>query len=188
MKLSGRPEARPVRREHTISPSARGAQIEDFHGPLQRLLEDALIGATVRARLRCSKPRRHSLPLSAPLHWERSYSALGAQRNRRGCCTSSLHWRAPRLKQSCCQPHAHKRCSKRRVFGSSSQIPHEFQDEPWLRTLTVKLSGRAQPHPARRGRTISFSARGAPPEDFHGPLQRWLERIFLALLEVADLL
>jgi len=41
--------------------------------------------------------------------------------------------------------------------------------------LTVKLSGRPEAHPARRERKISCSARGAPPEDFHGPLQRWLE-------------
>ena len=43
-----------MRRERTTSSSARGAPAEDFHGPLQRLLEDAFIGATVRA----PRPRR----------------------------------------------------------------------------------------------------------------------------------
>ena len=48
-KLSGRAQAHPARRERTISSSARGAPAEDFHGPLERLLEDAFIAATVRA-------------------------------------------------------------------------------------------------------------------------------------------
>src|SRR5262249_56053587 len=44
--------------------------------------------------------------------------------------------------------------------------------------LTVKLSGRPQAYQARGERTISSSARGAPPADFHGPLQRLLEDAF----------
>jgi len=38
----------------------------------------------------------------------------------------------------------------------------------------VKLSGRAQAHPARRERKVAKRARGAPPRACHGPLQRWL--------------
>jgi hypothetical protein len=42
--------------------------------------------------------------------------------------------------------------------------------------LTVKLSGRVGAHPARRERKLAKRARGAPPNDSHGPLQRLLER------------
>jgi len=41
--------------------------------------------------------------------------------------------------------------------------------------LTVKLNGRAEASDGRRGRTLSFSARGAEPPMHHGPFQRWLE-------------
>jgi hypothetical protein len=56
VKLSGRPQGRPARRGRTISLSARGAPTEDFHGPLQRLLEDASNQPTVRAPLLGRKP------------------------------------------------------------------------------------------------------------------------------------
>src|SRR2546430_14612476 len=41
--------------------------------------------------------------------------------------------------------------------------------------LTVKLRGRAPTPARRRGRTLSFVARGAKQEAPHGPLQRLLE-------------
>src|SRR5437773_9364803 len=39
VKLSGRPQARPARRERRIAKRARGAQPPTRHGPLQRLLD-----------------------------------------------------------------------------------------------------------------------------------------------------
>src|SRR6266480_830885 len=41
--------------------------------------------------------------------------------------------------------------------------------------LTVKLRGRTTTPDERRGRTLSFSARGAKQEAPHGPLQRLLD-------------
>ena len=128
VKLSGRPEAHPARRERKISPSARGAPPEDFHGPLQRLLEDAINQPTVRAReKRCNETKaqrsrrrkRHRLPARAP--WMRQAKGLRLQ----------------------------------------LQTLHDFQDESGLRTLTVKLRGRREAPPKRRGRTLSSGARGA---------------------------
>ncbi len=39
VKLSGRPQARPARRERRIAKRARGAQPPTRHGPLQGLLD-----------------------------------------------------------------------------------------------------------------------------------------------------
>ena len=172
--MSGRPQAHPARRERTISSRARGALPEDFHGPLQRLLEDALIGATVRVRLRRRKTTRHSRPISAPVRWEQSHSAPGAQRNRRGCCVSSLRWRAPRPRATLLP--AARAQTLRQPKGLGLKIPalHDVQDESWLRTLTVKLRGRPEaPDQAPRAHNL-FRARGAEPEAHHGPLQRLL--------------
>jgi hypothetical protein len=44
-----------------------------------------------------------------------------------------------------------------------------------MRALTVKLRGRAPTPAKRRGRTLSFSARGAKQITPHGPLQRLLD-------------
>jgi hypothetical protein len=44
------------------------------------------------------------------------------------------------------------------------------------RPLTVKLRGRPQAPPKRRGRILSSRARGAEPLTVHGPLQRLLDR------------
>jgi hypothetical protein len=41
--------------------------------------------------------------------------------------------------------------------------------------LTAKLSGRPEAPNRRRGRTLSFGARGAYPPTPHGPLQRLLD-------------
>src|ERR1700730_8623025 len=48
-----------------------------------------------------------------------------------------------------------------------------------LGCLTVKLRGRAEAPARRRGRTLSFGARGAQPPTHHGTLQRLLERMFV---------
>jgi hypothetical protein len=45
--------------------------------------------------------------------------------------------------------------------------------DPWR--LTVELRGRAQTHPARSERKIAKRARGAPPQEHHGPLERLLD-------------
>ena len=45
-----------------------------------------------------------------------------------------------------------------------------------MRNLTVKLSGRPPWSDKRRRRILSFSASGAQPQTYHGPLQRWLGR------------
>src|SRR5437870_13303219 len=50
-----------------------------------------------------------------------------------------------------------------------------------LGCLTVKLSGRVMPPDQRRERTLSSSARGAQPATRHGPLQRLLAVIRMAL-------
>src|SRR5439155_15865432 len=59
-----------------------------------------------------------------------------------------------------------------------SKKPDGFFTEWCLscRVLTVKLSGRPMGSDQRRGRTLSFRARGAQPPTFHGPLQRLLDR------------
>ena len=49
VKLRGRAEAPAIGAEGAHFLRARGANTEAPHGPLQRLLEDALIEATVRA-------------------------------------------------------------------------------------------------------------------------------------------
>jgi hypothetical protein len=49
VKLRGRAEAPAIGAEGAEFPSARGDNTEAPHGPLERLLEDALIEATVRA-------------------------------------------------------------------------------------------------------------------------------------------
>src|SRR5262249_19183918 len=51
---------------------------------------------------------------------------------------------------------------------------HDFQDESRLRTLTVKLRGRAQVPDWSRGCTLSSRTRG-DTTDSHGPLQRLLD-------------
>jgi hypothetical protein len=51
---------------------------------------------------------------------------------------------------------------------------HDFQDECWMRALTVKLRGRPEAPIKRRGRTLSSCARGADTQAVHGPLQRLL--------------
>jgi len=52
---------------------------------------------------------------------------------------------------------------------------------PYLRPLTVKLSGRTMPPDQRRGRILSSSAHGAKPPTFHGPLQRLLDIMSLPI-------
>ena len=97
------------------------------HGPLQRLLEDAVIGTTVRVRLRCGKPRRHSLPLARHCAGNKATprlarSATGAAAADRVCVGAR-----PALEQRCRQPHAPKECAKRRVFGSCSELLMSFK-------------------------------------------------------------
>ena|SRR5579862_709012 len=60
--------------------------------------------------------------------------------------------------------------------GSSAPAPalHESQGEAWLRTLTVKLRGRA-PMPDGAEGAQFLSARGAKPQAHYGPLQRLLD-------------
>ena len=57
VKLRGRAEAPAIGAEGAQFPSARGGNTEAPHGPLQRLLEDALIEATVRAPNWARKPK-----------------------------------------------------------------------------------------------------------------------------------
>jgi len=50
--------ARPIkRRGRTLSSSARGADMQACHGPLQRLLEVTVLGGTVRVRPSWRNPR-----------------------------------------------------------------------------------------------------------------------------------
>ena len=67
MKLRGRAEAPALGAEGAQFPSARGANTEAPHGPLQRLLEDALIEATVRAHQCERKPKPRALARSDAL-------------------------------------------------------------------------------------------------------------------------
>ena len=57
VKLRGRAEAPANGAEGAQSLSARGADPEALHGPLQRLLEVAPIEATVRAHFSRRKPK-----------------------------------------------------------------------------------------------------------------------------------
>ena len=61
MKLRGRAEAPALGAEGAQFLRARGANAEATHGPLQRLLEDALIEATVRAPRDERKPKPQAL-------------------------------------------------------------------------------------------------------------------------------
>src|SRR5205823_12560934 len=73
------------------------------------------------------------------------------------------------------RPRAHKVCRQsKRLCYSSSHTRLRSQEISWPRTLTVKLSGRAQALDWSRGRILSSSARG-DTTDFHGPLQRLLD-------------
>jgi len=49
-----------------------------------------------------------------------------------------------------------------------------FQDDSWMRALTVKLRGRPGAPDWSRGCTLSSRTRG-DTTDVHGPLQRLLE-------------
>jgi len=71
--IQSRRARRSKRRGRILSSSARGADMQACHGPLQRLLEVTVLGGTVRVRPSWRNPRRHSLPLSAPLRWEQSH-------------------------------------------------------------------------------------------------------------------
>ena len=78
VKLSGRPRELRAHQSAFAQHADETPSLTTAHGPLQRLLEYAFIGATVHVRHRCGKATRHSLALSAPLRWERSHSAPGA--------------------------------------------------------------------------------------------------------------
>jgi len=139
----------------------------------------------VRARLRCSKPRRHSLGLSAPLRWERRRSALSRAAPKRRCCISSPRWRAPHHRATPLPAARAQGTSRAKGLRLKLPIPHDFQDESWLRTLTVKLSGRPEaPDQAPWAHTV-FSARGAITQAVHGPLQRLLGAIIDVLCYTA---
>jgi len=71
--LKSRRARRDRRRGRTLSSRARGAKQTTRHGPLQRLLEDAFIEATVRARSPERKPALHAIRLSAPPGTEQSH-------------------------------------------------------------------------------------------------------------------
>ena len=73
VKLRGRAEAPTLGAEGAQFLSARGDNPEAHHGPLQRLLEDAPIEATVRARSFGRKPAAQEIRLSAPPRGERSH-------------------------------------------------------------------------------------------------------------------
>src|SRR5205823_3768188 len=66
------------------------------------------------------------------------------------------------------------RTRKSQARLSRTANPKEEMTCPKKKRLTVKLSGRGQAHPARRGRTLSPGARGAKPATPHGPLERLL--------------
>jgi hypothetical protein len=123
------------------------------HGPLQRLLEDAVIGTTVRVRLRCGKPRRHSLPLARHCAGNKATprlarSATGAAAADRVCVGAR-----PALEQRCRQPHAPKECAKRRVFGSCSELLMSFKT-----SLVADSNGEVE-GPPRSARSSATGAR-----------------------------
>ena len=57
VELSGRPEELRAHHSQFARSGRQAPSLTTVHGPLQRLLEDALIEATVRARLCCSKAK-----------------------------------------------------------------------------------------------------------------------------------
>ena len=112
MKLRGRaPKSDGA--EGAQSLSARGAKQTMHHGPLQRLLEDAFIEATVRARSLARKPAVHGIRLSAPPGGERSH----------GRCSINdfLLRRAPRS-QAKRSPCAHSTASNEESLPSVSAL------------------------------------------------------------------
>jgi len=144
----------------------------------------------VRVRPNCCNRRRRSLRISAPLRWERRHSAPRAQRPGAAAAPQVRVGARSALNRSYRQPHAHARRDERRrpqeyrvrhhrSHAESSERGHlqlfaEFHRPK--RLLTVKVGGRPEAPPKRRGRTLSPGARGAKPQAHHGPLQRLLDR------------
>ena len=161
MKLNGRAEAPDWRRGRTLSPGARGAQPPAHHGPFQRWLEDALNKPTVRARHLQRKPK-----LTDATNPDRPAEAQPRQSAAAG---AGLAWWPYRLPARAQAETLSEESWPLRV-ESGSRLPGGFL----LRPLTVKLRGRTTTPDERRGRTLSFSARGAKQITHHGPLQRLL--------------
>src|SRR5205807_8008027 len=160
VKLNGRAEAPDGRRGRTLSSSARGAQPPALHGPFQRLLEDALIQPTVRARF----PQRKPCPRL------QGTSALTA------AASATNAAEAEEITQDRAHgPRALPQSQTKGLCLGASPLSLSLHRRIWLRPLTVKLRGRAPRPDKRRRRILSFSAGGAPPPTHHGPLQRLLE-------------
>jgi hypothetical protein len=164
VKLRGRPKA-PDGAEGAQFLSARGANPQACHGPLQRLLEDAFIEATVRARSLACKPAVHGIRLSAPPGGERSH----------GRCSINdfLFRRAPRSQATAVRARTRLPQTKGLCLGSQLS-PLSQISRTWVRTLTVKLRGRPKAPDGAAG-AQSPTARGANPQACHGPLQRLLD-------------
>jgi hypothetical protein len=112
VKLRGRAPT-PNGAEGAQSLSARGANPQALHGPLQRLLEDAFIEATVRARSLTRKPAVRGIRLSAPPGGERSHG--------RCSINNFLLRRAPRS-QAKRSPCAHSTASNEESLPSVSAL------------------------------------------------------------------
>ena len=147
VKLNGRAEAPDRRRGRTLSSSARGAQPPTHHGPFERLLEDALIQLTVRARFTRCKPfpraQRKLQPLTA------AASATNAAE-------------AEEITQDLAHgPRALPQSQTKGLCLGSLPLSLSLHRRIRLRPLTVKLRGRTTTSDKRRGRTMSSCARGA---------------------------
>jgi len=114
---------RPIkRRGRILFFSARGADMQACHGPLQRLLEVTVLGGTVRVRPSWRNPRRHSLPVSAPLRWERRRSAPRAQRPDAAAAIRVCVGARPGAESKLRRPHAHSVASNEDVCRGLSPM------------------------------------------------------------------
>src|SRR5207244_8465927 len=111
------------------------------------------------AKAECSHPRSGATPASAAPTGAVIPGRFVSQ------CSSGAEVVAPTAAET-------KGSSKTRDReGLRAHVRHLSRTVP----LTVKLRGRAEAPDKRRGRTLSFSARGAQPPTVHGPLQRLLD-------------
>ena len=149
MKLRGRASAPDWSRGCTLSSSTRGDTTE-LHGPLQRLLEDAFIEATVRARSLTRKPAVRGIRLSAPPGGERSHG--------RCSINNFLLRRAPRS-QAKRSPCAHSTASNEESLPSVSALT-AFADKSNLGADSN--GGLERPRAGASGAPLGFYCSGTP--------------------------
>jgi hypothetical protein len=183
VKLRGRAPTPTRRRGRTLSPGARGTTPLAVHGPLERLLGWLSIlslmrwirGASIQAMTAMEKGSRR-IPRSIK-------GTSGAS----VVIRHSMRYKQPPIVN---QPRKSRNDLSFTPVGVSMPVGADVSSDQGqshlsrsmqnylrrlsLRPLTVKLRGRTEALDQRRGRILSFRARGAQPQAHHGPLQRLL--------------